>query len=350
MIADILLSAVISNYTPQARPTVSTSAEEQARRPVPDWYRRAAQRYQVGWHLLAAVDVYGATTRVGDGVARPKHAPKSIVGYRFSTIEWQGLGNPEQHDQNPATIALFHGRGVDEDGDGKADQDNPYDRAAAVAAWLTSEGTTEQDVTNVLWKHYSEETPVERVMALSHVFQKFDTTQLAARSFPLHKRFSYSFRDSWGDARSFGGRRMHEGTDIFAGYGTPVLSVCYGYVELIGWNRLGGWRIGVRAADNTYFYYGHLSSYARGVRQGVILRPGQVIGYVGSSGYGRPGTAGKFPPHLHFGVYKDTGKAEWAMDPYGLLRRWERAPQVVIYPEKPRNGGAHRNQPNRPVT
>ena len=59
---------------------------------------------------------------------------------------------------------------------------------------------------------------------------------------------------------------MHEGTDIFAPYGTPVLSACYGYVDLIGWNRLGGWRIGLRAVDNHYFYYAHLSSFAKGVR------------------------------------------------------------------------------------
>ncbi len=344
LIADILLSAVITNSVPRARGAVPVTgaAVEQIKHPIPTWYMRAAERYHVGWHVLAAVDVYGATTRAPDGVVRPKRGPASIVGYRFPAVEWQGVGNPAEYDHHPARIAIFCGRGIDGDNDGKADQDNPYDRTAAVARWLTAEGTTEQDITNVLWKHYSEETPVERIIALSHVFQKFSTTQLDARSFPVHKRFSYSFRDSWGDARSFGGRRMHEGTDIFAGYGTPVLSVCYGYVELIGWNRLGGWRVGVRAADNTYFYYAHLSSYAKGLKQGVILRPGQVIGYVGSSGYGRPGTAGKFPPHLHFGVYRDTGKAEWAMDPYGLLKRWERMPQVVIYPEKNKAGIAYR--------
>ncbi|NEU03096.1 peptidase M23, partial [Escherichia coli] len=49
-----------------------------------------------------------------------------------------------------------------------------------------------------------------------------------------------------------------------------------------------------------------------------------VIGSVGSSGYGPPGTAGKFPPHLHYGMYKDNGRTEWSFDPYPHLRAWER--------------------------
>ena len=172
-------------------------------------------------------------------------------------------------------------------------------------------------------------------MALTNVYKKFNSGKLTDRMFPLAKKFSVAYNDTWGQGRSFGGRRIHEGTDMFAHYGTPVLSVCYGYVELIGWNRLGGWRIGIRSADNYYYYYAHLSAYAKGITQGTIVQPGQVIGYVGSSGYGRPGTSGKFPPHLHFCVYRDTGAREWAFDPYPLLRRWERNPQVIIYPKRP---------------
>jgi peptidoglycan LD-endopeptidase LytH len=49
-----------------------------------------------------------------------------------------------------------------------------------------------------------------------------------------------------------------------------------------------------------------------------------VIGGVGSSGYGPPGTSGKFPPHLHYGIYKDNGYTEWSYDPYPHLRLWEK--------------------------
>ncbi|KUO96213.1 hypothetical protein ATW55_09625 [Ferroacidibacillus organovorans] len=310
------------------------AASDQATQAIPDWYRRASIRNGIPWYLLAGLDVYGATTtKVPPGVVRPKGKPITITGYRFPTTFWQGLFNPVQNDDNPKRIALFEGRGRDGDNDQKALQDDPYDRVEAIAAWLRSGGPTEQDQMNVLWNTLNNPAGVERILALSNVYRKFQTTQLTARCFPLHKRYNYSFRDTWGEGRSFGGRRIHEGTDLFADYGTPVLSTCYGYVELIGWNRLGGWRIGLRSADNQYFYFAHLSAYAKQIKQGAIVRPGQVIGYVGSSGYGKPGTSGKFPPHLHFGVYRDTGTREWAFDPYPLLKQWERKSQVVIYPE-----------------
>ncbi|PWI58001.1 hypothetical protein BM613_05765 [Sulfoacidibacillus thermotolerans] len=318
----------------------------QAKSAIPLWYTRAEAKYGVHWSLLAGLDVYGATTKPPAGVTRPQGVPMFISGYRFSQHEWQGLFNPVENDLNAKRIRLFDGRGVDGDQDGKADQNNPYDRVSAIAAWLRQGGPTEQDQSNELWKQFENGTSVERILALSHVFKYFGTTQLNERMFPVHKRYSYSYRDTWGEGRNFGGRRIHEGTDIFASYGTPVLSTCYGYIELIGWNRLGGWRIGLRAADNTYFYYAHLSAYARGIRQGVIVRPGQVLGYVGSSGYGKPGTSGKFPPHLHFGIYKDTGTREWAFDPYPLLKQWERKPQTVINPPKKEAN----IQPKRPVT
>ncbi len=301
---------------------------------IPEWYSQAQATTGVHWSLLAGLDVYGASTKPPVGVSRPKRQPHPVVGYRFTQAEWQGLFNPVQDDINPMRIGLFGGRGADGDKDGKADQNDPYDRVRAVAAWLRHGGASEDEQVNVLWNHFENEVAVQRVTALAHVFRHFGTIQLSERAFPIHKRYSYSYRDTWGEGRSFGGRRIHEGTDIFAGYGAPVLSTCFGYVELIGWNRLGGWRIGLRSADNTYFYYAHLSSYARSVRQGIIVRPGQVLGYVGSSGYGKPGTSGKFPPHLHFGIYRDTGTREWAFDPYPLLRQWERKPQVIISPPK----------------
>lgn len=301
---------------------------------VPDWYLRTARTYHVDWPLLAALDVYGTAIKAPAGVSRPQKGPASVIGFRFPAFEWSGLLNPQQNDQNPLRISLFGGRGMDGDGDGKADQNNPYDRTAAIAAWLKHGGSSVEEQGNVLFNQFANPIAAERIMALRNVFQQYQTLQLSDRAFPIHKRYNYSYNSTWGEGRSFGGRRMHEGTDIFADYGTPVLSTCYGYVELIGWNRLGGWRVGLRGADNTYFYYAHLSAYAKGVKQGAIVRPGQVIGYVGSSGYGKPGTSGKFPPHLHFGIYRDTGMSEWAFNPYPLLKQWERKPQVVIQPGK----------------
>ena len=112
--------------------------------------------------------------------------------------------------------------------------------------------------------------------------------------------------------------------DVYARYGTPVLSASYGVIEVMGWNDFGGWRIGIRDNHNSYHYYAHLQSFEEGLKEGDIVKTGQVIGYVGSSGYGKEGTAGKFPPHLHYGIYKFNGRTELAFNPYPFLRQWEK--------------------------
>lgn len=138
--------------------------------------------------------------------------------------------------------------------------------------------------------------------------------------FPLPVGAGYSYVDSWGAPREFGGNRQHLGTDIMAGTGTPVLAVTQGFVERKGWDRLGGWRIGVRGDDGNYYYYAHNFGYAHGIEVGIRVRSGQMIAFVGSSGYGEIGTTGRFPPHLHFGIYD---RSNQPFNPYPYLRRWE---------------------------
>ena len=70
--------------------------------------------------------------------------------------------------------------------------------------------------------------------------------------------------------------------------------------------------------------YAHLNNFVKGLEEGDIVETGQIIGYVGSTGYGKEGTSGKFPPHLHFGFYKYDGRKEWSFNPYIYIRRWER--------------------------
>ena len=84
----------------------------------------------------------------------------------------------------------------------------------------------------------------------------------------------------------------------------------------MGWNEYGGWRIGIRDNHNTYHYFAHLAYFDKGIKEGDIVEPGTLLGFVGSTGYGKEGTSGKFPPHLHYGLYKYNGKTEWAFDPY----------------------------------
>ncbi len=140
----------------------------------------------------------------------------------------------------------------------------------------------------------------------------------ATRVFPLPKDAGYSFYPEFGADRTFGGERPHEGVDIPAPEGTPVRSVCNGVVTKKGWLTLGGWRIGVTDAFGVYHYYAHLSAYAD-VEIGDAVSAGQVLGYVGSTGYGPEGTSDQMIPHLHFGLYAD----DVAFDPYPYLKEWE---------------------------
>lgn len=145
----------------------------------------------------------------------------------------------------------------------------------------------------------------------------------SGKIFPLSGEYEYSYEDGYGDSRSYGGDRLHEGTDIMAEKEVPVFSVCGGVVEQRGWNELGGWRLGIRGEDGIYYYYAHLMKYAVGIEKGGRVKKGQLIGYVGDSGYGVEGTTGKFEPHLHFGMYEGKGKSLKAFNPYPFLKAWE---------------------------
>ena len=117
-----------------------------------------------------------------------------------------------------------------------------------------------------------------------------------------------ALRDTWGGARSEG--RKHEGIDIFAKRGTPVVSTTEGIVSQVGTNRLGGLVVWVLGPGGQRHYYAHLDSYSD-VEPGMRIEAGRVLGHVGDTGNAK-GT----PPHLHYGIY-DTGGA---INPYPLLK------------------------------
>lgn len=144
-------------------------------------------------------------------------------------------------------------------------------------------------------------------------------------TFPLAKGTYEQFWNNYADARAWSSSgtavRSHEGVDIFAKKGTPVYSVLDGTITNIGWSELGGWRITIKVDANTSFYYAHLSGYAGSMKKGDTVRKGQMLGYVGNTGYGPVGTEGKFDSHLHFGMYQNN---PWqAIDPYRYLNWWQ---------------------------
>ena len=113
----------------------------------------------------------------------------------------------------------------------------------------------------------------------------------------------------------------HQGNDIVAEEGTPVLSMTAGTVEAVGWTFYSGTRVGVRGGDGKYYFYAHLSRVDPSVGVGVAVEPGDVLALVGNTGYGPPGREDEFPPHLHVGI---EGPGGWE-NPYPLLARLYRA-------------------------
>lgn len=145
-----------------------------------------------------------------------------------------------------------------------------------------------------------------------------------------------SFTNTWMQPRNYGGKRKHEGCDIFGTKETPgyypVISITDGVVEKIGWLPLGGYRIGVRSPGGGYFYYAHFSGYAKKWKEGDRIKAGEIMGFLGDTGYGEEGTSGKFPSHLHLGIYVETKEAlEYGVNPYWVLKYLEKNKKNYAY-------------------
>ncbi len=139
-----------------------------------------------------------------------------------------------------------------------------------------------------------------------------------AYSFPYAVAPYYT--DTWGADRA--GGRKHEGTDLFLPEGTPIYSVCSGKVEKLGWNKLGGERVGIRGNDQIYYYYAHLAEINPDLYTGMKVNRGALLGYTGHTG-----DAIATPDHLHFGMELPGGK--W-INPYNFLRYWQVANVLPI--------------------
>ena len=148
---------------------------------------------------------------------------------------------------------------------------------------------------------------------------------------PIAKGFAYNDYDDFGVSRSFGYQRAHLGHDMMGLIGTPVIATESGYVEAIGWNQYGGWRIGIRSFDKKrYYYYAHLRQnypYAESLKEGSVVTAGDVIGYMGHTGYSANENVNNIDEvHLHFGLQlifdesqKECNSEIW-IDCYNLTR------------------------------
>lgn len=284
-------------------------------------YKNMEVLTQIPWYYLAAIDQYEHNLRLTQKDREKANGP---IGIYIEPSIWVGALNPNQEDHQPISINFFGGLGMDGDGDKRADIHSDVDRLYAFSNYLLNYGTSEENLRIGLWNYYKRDKAVGMIVGDARIYRTFGKLDLQAKAFPLPIGYNYTYNSTWGYARGWGGKRIHEGTDVFASYGVPVRSTCYGIIEMKGWNKYGGWRIGIRDLNNNYHYFAHLNGFAKGLQVGQVVEPGQLIGSVGSTGYGPPGTSGKFPPHLHFGLYKDNGYTEWSFDPYPYLKLWER--------------------------
>lgn len=158
--------------------------------------------------------------------------------------------------------------------------------------------------------------------------------------FPLARGFDYSHYDDFGAGRSYGYKRKHLGHDMMGQTGTPIIAVESGVVEAIGWNQYGGWRIGIRSFDERrYYYYAHLRQnypYAEGLEEGSVVTAGDVIGYMGHTGYSTQENVNNIEvTHLHWGLElifdekrREEGYEIW-IDIYPLTRFLAKHTQTV---------------------
>lgn len=148
-----------------------------------------------------------------------------------------------------------------------------------------------------------------------------------AMLFPMPAPYAHGYTNDWGFARS-GMSTGHQGTDIFASKGTPLIAVVDGTIgTMFGNSGRGGYRLWVEGDNGFNYYYAHLNNdapgtndgsggpataYAPGIVPGVHVTAGQVIAYSGNSG-----EAETTPPHLHFGI---TNGGENYINPYPYLK------------------------------
>ena len=172
-----------------------------------------------------------------------------------------------------------------------------------------TDGETVEEITLTM-KYFSYYRKAYGAVLSEYVGEFYRDGQLlyGLRAFsPIASGYYYEHYDDFGASRSYGYKREHLGHDLMGSIGTPVIAIESGYVEAIGWNQYGGWRIGIRSFDNQrYYYYAHLRKdhpYVANLSLGDIVTAGDVIGYLGMTGYSATENVNNINvPHLHFGI------------------------------------------------
>jgi murein DD-endopeptidase MepM/ murein hydrolase activator NlpD len=124
----------------------------------------------------------------------------------------------------------------------------------------------------------------------------------------------------------------HEGNDIFADFGTPVVAVADGELANVGTLPISGNRLWVYADSGDQFFYAHLSAFSANAVNGRRVEAGEVLGYVGNTGDAEP-----TPPHVHFEIHPNGGDA---VDPNPFLVAWQKRAGSASRPDTAQRPGA----------
>ncbi len=159
--------------------------------------------------------------------------------------------------------------------------------------------------------------PIPAPAGVEPVFPELHTDNKGTLGMPLANIDPLKLESTFHQSR---GGHEHEALDIMAPRGTPVMAVAEGNVVKLFTSKQGG--LTVYQFDNSRtwcYYYAHLDRYQDGLKEGVLLRKGEVLGYVGSTG-----DASSEAPHLHFAVFRLGPEKQWwkgtAIDPLPLLK------------------------------
>ncbi len=109
----------------------------------------------------------------------------------------------------------------------------------------------------------------------------------------------------------------HEGVDIFAPFGSPVVAVADGRLSKVGTLPISGNRLWLTTPGGDAFFYAHLSAFSDGAVDGARVKAGTVLGFTGNTGDAEP-----TPPHVHFEVHPGGIEAP-SVDPYPIVTAWK---------------------------
>lgn len=165
-----------------------------------------------------------------------------------------------------------------------------------------------------------EVTPAKAIVPVTATVASVAPPAALARrklAFPLKGFNPANLRDNFDEGR---GKRKHEALDIMAPRGTQVVAVDEGRVAKLFRSAAGGITVYQFDRDEKYiYYYAHLDSYAQGLAEGMMLKRGDLVGFVGSTGNAPP-----HAPHLHFTIFELGEDKKWwkgrAVNPYTLLK------------------------------